>query len=170
MLRVSRFALAAAFAVFAAACAVGNPAASFAPGSSAASVIERLGPPTAQHATPSGGRRLEYSGGAFGRRTAMLDFDASDRFVASDQVRTEAHFNTIQAGMSAAEVRARIGAPSTTWPIARQNQVVWSYRYETPFCQWFMVGMGTDDRVVDTAYGPDPLCDDNFFHRFRLHG
>jgi hypothetical protein len=35
-----------------------------------------------------------------------------------------------------------------------------------------MVGMGLDNRVVDTAYGPDPLCDDDdddfFFGRFRL--
>src|SRR2546421_12027727 len=102
MLRVSRFALAAAFAVFAGACAVGNPAASFAPGSSAASVIERLGPPTAQHATPAGGRRLEYGGGAFGPRTAMLDLDASDRLLAADPVRARAPLHTNHARLRAA--------------------------------------------------------------------
>jgi hypothetical protein len=88
-----------------------------------------------------------------------------------EQVLTEARFNTITAGMTAEQVRSRIGRPSTTWPLSRQKQLVWSYRYETPFCQWFMVGMGLDNRVVDTAYGPDPLCDDDddfFFGRFRL--
>jgi hypothetical protein len=99
----------------------------------------------------------------------MLDFDASDRLVKTEQVRTEPQFNAIQPGMTAAEVLARIGKPSTTWPIARQHQIVWSYRYDTPFCQWFMVGMGPEDRVVDTAYGPDPLCSrDNFFDRVRM--
>jgi hypothetical protein len=81
----------------------------------------------------------------------------------------EPHFNAIRAGMSADEVRAQIGRPSTTWPIAWQRQIVWSYRYETPFCQWFMVGMGPQDKVVDTAYGPDPLCDrENIHDRFGM--
>ena len=65
-------------------------------------------------------------------------------------------------------VLSRIGRPATTWPIAYQRQIVWSYRYESPFCQWFMVGMGQEGKVVDTAYGPDPLCEpDDFFTRLR---
>jgi hypothetical protein len=94
----------------------------------------------------------------------MFDFDASGRLVSTDQVRDEAHFNAIRAGMTEAEVLARIGQPATTWPIQWQRQTVWSYRYDTPFCQWFMVGVGKDGRVADTAYGPDPLCDrENIF-------
>jgi len=38
--------------------------------------------------------------------------------------------------------------------------VVWAYRYETPFCRWFQVGIDPQGKVVDTAYGPDPLCDE----------
>jgi len=153
-------------AVLLGACAVPG-AVDFAPGSPSASVMQRLGQPTAVHVLPSGGRRLEYAGGAFGRHTLMLDFDASDRLVHTEQVRDEAHFNAIRAGMSAEEVRTRIGAPATTWAIPRQHQIVWSYRYETPFCQWFMVGMGPQDTVVDTAYGPDPWCEDNFIDRMH---
>ena len=86
----------------------------------------------------------------------------------ADAIHTEARFNDIRAGMSAQQVLAQIGRPSTTWVIPRQYQVVWSYRYDSPFCQWFMVGVGPGDKVVDTAYGPDPLCatDDPFFHGF----
>ena len=78
------------------------------------------------------------------------------------QVLTELRFNDIRAGMTADEVRLRIGRPSTIWPLSFQHQMVWSYRYNTPFCQWFMVGMSADQsQVVDTAYGPDPLCEVN---------
>jgi len=81
----------------------------------------------------------------------------------------EARFNAITAGMSEADVLSQIGRPTTVWALPRQRQMVWSYRYDSPFCQWFMVGMGPEGRVVDTSYGPDPWCEeDGFFNRFRL--
>jgi hypothetical protein len=163
-----RRALALSLAALLGACAAAGPQ-RFPPGSNRATVIEGMGAPSGEHALPAGGRRLEYAGGAFGRQTHMFDFDAAGQLQRWQQVRDEAHFNAIQAGMRADEVLARIGRPSTTWPIPRQKQLVWSYRYNSPFCQWFMVGMGYDDRVIDTSYGPDPLCDDDdFFDRFRL--
>jgi len=148
-----------------AACA-GFGAASFAPGSNLATVTQRMGAPSGDYALPSGGHRVEYSGGAYGRQTTMFDFDAAGALQRAEQVRDESHFNAIRAGMLPDEVLSRIGHPSTTWAIPRQNQVVWSYRYESPFCQWFMVGIA-EGRVADTSYGPDPLCEeDDFFHRF----
>jgi hypothetical protein len=141
----------------------------FPKGSNVDTVLRGMGRPTGEHALPSGGRRLEYAGGAYGIKTYMFDFDAGGQLVAVEQVRDEPHFNSIKAGMTQADVLARIGQPATTWPIAWQRQTVWSYRYETPFCQWFMVGMGNDGRVVDTAYGPDPLCDrDSFFPKMKM--
>lgn len=138
------------------------------PGSPVAAVTAQFGPPSAEHLLPGGARRLEYTGGTYGKQTWMFDIDAGGRLVAAQQVRAEARFNTIRAGMSAAEVRATIGPPSTTWPIPRQNQIVWSYRYESPFCQWFMVGVNPQGEVIDTSYGPDPLCDDDdLFMRMR---
>ncbi len=160
--------IALALATLLGACAVHGPQ-SYGKGSSAASVIEGMGAPTGEHVSASGGRRLEYAGGAFGKRTWMFDFDASGQLTGSEQVRTEARFNAIKAGMTAGDVLAQIGKPSTTWAIARQHQLVWSYRYESPFCQWFMVGMSPQDQVVDTAYGPDPLCEpDEFLGSFRM--
>ncbi|WP_280154804.1 hypothetical protein [Piscinibacter sp. XHJ-5] len=161
-----RLSAALAAALLMGACAVAGPR-DIPNGSSSASVIGRMGPPSAEHVAASGGRRLEYTGGTFGRFTWMFEFDAGDRLVNAEQVRDEPHFNAIQAGMGSREVLARIGRPSTTWPLSRQRQIVWSYRYDSPFCQWFMVGMGMDNRVVDTAYGPDPICDDDDFLRLR---
>jgi hypothetical protein len=142
---------------------------SFGPGTGMAAVMQRMGAPTGEYALPSGGRRLEYSRGPFGKTTDMFDFDAAGQLVRSEQVLTEARFNAIRAGMGAQEVLSQIGRPSKIWGIPRQRQNVWSYRYDTTFCQWFMVGMGYDDKVVDTAYGPDPWCDDDdFFRRLRV--
>jgi hypothetical protein len=165
--RVPRRPAAVLLAVFVAACAA--PAQTYPPGSNVDTVLRGMGPPTQEHLLPSGGRRLEYAGGTYGRFTYMFDFDASGKLVHVEQVRDEAHFNVIKAGMTSAEVLAQIGRPATTWLIAWQRQVVWSYRYETPFCQWFMVGMSPEGRVVDTAYGPDPLCErDNHFPHMHM--
>jgi hypothetical protein len=130
-------------------------------GASVASVTARMGAPTGEYPLPDGGRRLEFARGPFGKHTYMLDFDAAGQLVRSEQVLTQAHFDAIRPGMTAAEVLSQIGRPSTTWPLARQRQTVWAYRYDAPFCVWFMIGMGYDDKVIDAIYGPDPMCEVN---------
>jgi hypothetical protein len=121
----------------------------------------RLGPATARMALPDGGTRLEYARGPFGRHTYMLDFDAVGRLQRWEQVLTEANFNTIQPGMDGKAVQALIGHSfdQRVVGIAERRQTVWAYRYETPFCQWFQVGIDGQGKVMDTSYGPDPLCD-----------
>jgi hypothetical protein len=131
-------------------------------GSTVDGVRASMGPGTGQYPVPGGGWVLEYATGPFGRQTWLFEFDPEGRLRRREQVLTEARFNAITAGMSEDEVLRAIGRPSTVWALARQQQNVWSYRYESPFinaCQWFMVGMGYDGRVIDTAYGPDPLCE-----------
>jgi hypothetical protein len=130
----------------------------FADGTPAQQVRQRLGQPTAEYPLTQGGLQLEYAGGEFAKTTYKYNFDAQGRLLIGGQVLTEANFATIVAGMGEDEVRLRIGAPSAVWPLTRLKQRVWSYRYESPFCQWFMVGVGPDGRVVDTAYGEDPMC------------
>ena len=146
------------------------------PGSSRAQVMQTMGIPTAEHTlrvpsldraelrvdtTDAAVRRLEYNGGTFGRSTYMLDFDFQDRLLASAQVRAESRFNAILAGMSQQDLLRVLGRPSNIRGLSFQKQNVWAYRYDSPFCQWFQVGVGYDGKVVDTAYGPDPLCDDD---------
>lgn len=139
----------------------------FPKGVSIDTVMQRMGTPTGEHRLPSGLRRLEFARGPFGRQTYVFDFDSAGQLVNSDQVLTESHFNAIKAGMTAEDVLTQLGKPSTIWAIPRQHQLVWSYRYDAMACQWFMVGMGTaDNKVVDTAYGPDPICDEDDFGLF----
>lgn len=125
------------------------------------STLQAMGKPTADVVLPNGERRLEYARGPYGKHTYMLDFDPQGRLLRWDQVLTESRFNAIRAGMTADDVLSQIGHASETYYIGWQKQNVWAYRYETPFCQWFQVGLDPQGRVVDTAYGADPLCVDD---------
>jgi hypothetical protein len=138
-------------------------------GESVTAVRQRLGTPSAEHAQPDGGSRLEYGGGSFGTRTLMVDIDAQGRVLGAENVRDEAHFNRVQAGISLAELRRQLGEPSRVWGVRYRNQTVWSYRFESPFCQIFNVGITPQGIVEDTSYGPDPLCEDDqrFGQRLR---
>jgi outer membrane protein assembly factor BamE (lipoprotein component of BamABCDE complex) len=129
-------------------------------GATVAEITATLGAPTARHSR-AGGERLEYARGPYGKHTYMLDLDAQGRLARWEQVLTEPQFNAIRAGMTGDELRQALGRPSEMQRIAHQRRTVWSYRYETPFCKWFQVGVDRQDRVVDTGYGPDPLCDGN---------
>lgn len=133
---------------------------SLAPGDSEQAVRERMGAPTHTHDRPEGGRRLEYARGPMGRHTYMVDVDAAGRVLQWEQVLTEARFHAVRAGMSRQEVLYRLGRPAHEMRIPRRHERVWSYRYETPFCQWFQVSLDTrTDRVTETGYNVDPLCD-----------
>ena len=133
-------------------------------GSSIEATTRAMGVPTSETAQPAGGRRLEYARGPFGKHTYMLEVDAQGQLLRWEQVLTENNFKAIQGGMDSAEVLARIGHASQQYVVGwHQKQVVWAYRYESPFCQWFQVGIDPQGKVVDTAYGPDPMCDADDF-------
>ena len=65
-------------------------------------------------------------------------------------------------GITRDDLLLRIGHPSDTRTLAYQHRALWSYRYDSPFCKWFQVGLDPQGKVVDTGYGPDPQCDVNF--------
>ena len=165
----TRTALGCAALALLAGCA--NDPAKLAPGMPVEALQERLGPPTAEYALPDGGRRLEYARGPFGKQTWMLDLDARGTLVAANQVLTEKRFNLIRAGMSREELLRELGRPSATSMVGwHQKQIVWSYRYDSLFCQWFQVGIDPQKgTVVDSGYHPDPLCDDPQFNTFLFH-
>lgn len=129
-------------------------------GDRADDVRQRLGAPTAEHVLPGGVRRLEYSGGAFGKFTLMIDTDAQGQVLRAENVRDEVHFDAIRAGITHDELRQRLGSPSRVWGVRYHDQTVWSYRFESPFCRIFNVGITPDGIVEDTSYGPDPVCED----------
>ncbi len=129
------------------------------PGASVADATRALGQPTGDYALPAGARRLEFARGPFGKHTYMMDFDAQGRMLGWVQVLTEARFNAVRAGSPKDEVLMALGRPSERSRLGLQRQTVWSYRYETLFCQWFQIGIDEAGRVVDTAYAPDPMCE-----------
>jgi hypothetical protein len=129
------------------------------PGSTAVQVRESMGVPTATYPLPDGGVRYEYARGPWAKHTYMIDFDAQARLVQSEQVLTENTFAKIRPGQTRDQVLFAIGHPADMQQVRYQNQTVWSYRYDAIFCIWFQVGMSPDGRVLETGYGPDPLCD-----------
>lgn len=151
--------IAATFA--AAGCAFMNPAATVPPGSSVDAATRALGRPTGEYALPAGGKRLEFARGPLGKHTWMLDFDAGGALRSTTQVLNEANFNAVRAGIGRDELLRTIGRPSETATIGLRRELVWSYRYETPFCQWFQVGLDAAGQVTSSNYGPDPMCQDN---------
>lgn len=139
------------------ACAVRYSPESLSGGATLAEVERTLGAPTGRHAGQAA-QRVEYARGPYGRHTYMLDFGADGKLLKWEQVLTESRFDGLRAGMSRDELLASVGRPSDVGSLPWQHRTLWSYRYETPFCRWFQVALDPAGRVVETGYGPDPLC------------
>lgn len=122
-------------------------------------LIARMGQPEVQRQLDDGATRLEFPGGTYGKQTWFVDLDASGHAVYSEQVLTEKNFNQITPGMTQDEVRRRLGRPGEMQALARARGVVWRYRYENPFCQWFQVEIAADRTVRSAGYGEPPECD-----------
>lgn len=133
-------------------------------GSSQAQVAAAMGPATAEHPAgaevPKSVKRLEYARGPLGRHTYMLDFDAQGKLLSWQQVLTEPRFSQVQRGWSEDELRRWLGTPSNVRDVGWRGQKVWSYRFESPFCVWFEVGV-EQGKVTEMGQGPDPLCETN---------
>ena len=155
--------VAAASATLLSGCAGTYGPGSFSQGSGLADVTRAMGTPTGQYTMPSAAKRLEFARGPYGKHTYMLDFDSSDRLVSWQQVLDESHFNGVRSGMTRDELLMAIGHPSEQARLPVQSHTLWSYRYDSPFCQWFQVSVDAAGKVVDTGYGPDPMCTDKEF-------
>jgi hypothetical protein len=129
-------------------------------GASAGQVRAEMGEPTGRYPRAEGGERLEFARGPFGKHTFMVDMGAAGRVQRWEQVLREDVFNQITPGMSAEELRYKLGRPAKQFGIWR-GATVWAWRYETPFCQWFMVTVEPTRVVRDAGYGPDPICEVN---------
>lgn len=115
------------------------------PGASADEIRAKMGTPSATHTLPDGGQRLEFQ--ASGARTYMLDVDASGRLQSWQQVRTEASFRSLGAGMTHEQVRAALGQPDEISHVGRQRDEVWSWNFRNIECQWFQLSFGSDART-----------------------
>jgi hypothetical protein len=128
-------------------------------GSTVADALAKLGKPSGEYTLPGGGKRLEFARGPAGLHTFMVDFDAAGLLASWSQVLTEESFATITNGMRRDEVLMRLGHTKNTFAIWSGQQTVWAYRFDSPQCKWFMVGLNPEGLVASTSYGPDPRCE-----------
>ena len=110
------------------------------PGASTEQIRAEMGSEVASYALPGGGKRLEFRG--------MVDVDAAGKMVHAEQVLTPENFRTIQAGMTAEQVRMALGQPSDVAPGGRQGGQIWSYNFQNTQCQWFQVAIDADGRTT----------------------
>lgn len=139
-------------------CAGYSPA-SLPVGTSLADARAKLGAPSGEYALAGGGKRLEFIRGPAGLHTFMVDFDAAGALVGWTQVLYEENFATIKEGMSRDEVLLRLGHPAHEYGVWSGMKTIWAYRFDSPQCLWFQVGISPQGQVATTQYGPDPRCE-----------
>lgn len=120
-------------------------------------LVAKMGTPDIERQTTTG-TRLEFPRGPAGHHTWFVYLDATGHASHSEQVLTEPNFNSIVPGMAQDKVRQRLGRPSEVQGLGRARGVVWSYRYENNFCQWFQVEISQEQQVRSAGYGQPPEC------------
>lgn len=120
-------------------------------------VVVRMGPPETERRL-DGGSRLEFPRGPYGKHTWFVNFDAAGRASRAEQVLTEQNFHRIDVGMAQEAVRQLLGRPGEVQMLGRARGVVWSYRYENSFCNWFQVELSLQQQVRSAGYGQPPEC------------
>ena len=125
-----------------------------------AQLVSQMGQPDTVRQTATG-TRLEFPRGPMGHHTWFVDIDSNGKIIKTEQVLTEPNFNQITPGMAQNDVRQRLGRPSETQGLGRSRGVIWNYRYENHFCQWFQVEITQEQTVRSTGYGQPPECERN---------
>ncbi len=118
---------------------------------------ERMGKSTGEWATPQG-TILEYARGPYGKHTFFIALDAQQKVARSSQVLTLENFEKIMPGMPAEEVRRLIGRSFEFTSLARDRGEVWSYRFESVFCEWFQIEFSKERIVRSKGMGIPPEC------------
>jgi outer membrane protein assembly factor BamE (lipoprotein component of BamABCDE complex) len=120
-------------------------------------LVAQMGAPDQVRQTASG-TRLEFPRGPWGHHTWFVDVGPDGKIAKAEQVLTEENFNRITPGMAQDDVRQALGRPSHVQGLARNRGMVWSYRYENHFCQWFQIEITQEHQVRSTGYAQPPEC------------
>ena len=126
-------------------------------GNSRKQIIDAMGKPATELATPDG-QVMQYPRGPFGKHTYFVYLSQNDNLTLWTQVLHEKNFAQIHAGMRRDEVVAIIGESRDTLGLARDRGYVWNYRYVNPHCFWFQIEFAADNMVRSTGYGRPPEC------------
>jgi hypothetical protein len=104
----------------------------------------------ARVALPGGGESRFYTTGPAGTETFRVDVSPAGQILGTEQVLTDANTRSISAGMSAAEVLARIGPPSSKSRFERTRTTSWDYHIADPwnYDSEFSVVFNDSDIVV----------------------
>jgi hypothetical protein len=97
---------------------------------------------------PGGGESRFYTTGPAGTTTCRVDVSAAGQVLAAAQVLTDANFRNINAGMSAAEVLARIGPPDTKMRFERSRTTSWDYRFVDTWSYDAIFSVTLNDRDI----------------------
>ncbi|MGA0129361.1 MAG: hypothetical protein ACO3I1_08785 [Burkholderiales bacterium] len=99
-----------------------------------------------------------YPRGPYGFHTYFLYFDIHNKLVAYEQVLKSESFAKIVPGMTQYEVERHIGPSRIRYVLARERGEVHSYRFETPFCDWFQVEYTPTGVVRAVGFSVSPEC------------
>ncbi len=135
-------------------------------GMSVSDVIEAMGKPDREIRLTEG-TRLEFPRGPKGKHTYFVNFDEQGKLVSWQQVLTEERFKKILPGMPEEEIVNLIGSGKERFGLARNRGYVWSYRYQTPLCQWFQIEFTAEKKVRSVGYGLPPECRPRLVGGFR---
>jgi hypothetical protein len=138
------------------------------PGDTAATVVAKMGPPTAVYPDPPG-KELEYATGPGGQFTWMAHIGPDDRLTSYEQVLTGAKFAAIQIDhANKQDVLRTIGRPAEYSSLPLRDYKVWSYRYKEAGIWNSMMHVHFDRGGVvrKMQNGSDPLYqyEQTFFH------
>ncbi len=106
-------------------------------------LVAQSGAPKLKLPLPAGGERWFYPSGPVGQETWRLDIAPGGAVVAREQVLTDAMFQDIRAGQSAAEVLMSIGPGYRKVRFERTRTTSWDYfyrdtwGYDADFCVIF---------------------------------
>ena len=81
--------------------------------------------------------------------------------ISQSKVLTESSFDDIRTGMSADEVLAQLGPPTTVFGAGwSEHTHVWNYRWAGADCIWYQITIRDgDQKVREAGIGQDPRCD-----------
>ena len=126
--------------------------------STEADVRRQFGEPERIWPGPAGSRIFEYNRQPSGQRNYMIGIGPDGMMASLRQVLTAENFARIVPGLTADEVRQRLGRPARVTPYALKNEITWDWRYFQPpnHAMVFSVTFGPDSRVLRTGSMVDP--------------
>ncbi|MBI3716856.1 MAG: hypothetical protein HY255_12760 [Betaproteobacteria bacterium] len=116
-------------------------------------LVEASGPPQLKLPLAGGGERWFYTTAPAGTQTWRIDVDASGAVTAREQVLTDGMFQDIHSGLSADEIRQRIGPPFRKVRFERTQTTAWDYFYRDTYGYYaFFSVIFTDDGIVSSKF------------------